>query len=110
MLTVRTGAGSPFGRKVRIAISVLGLDGKVKVEPANNQSPDDPIRQHIGKIDDARAALFAFDVDDEERMCGIVDSKRSPCFLRLAAQLAWFVQIVHTGQVTCTHAVLNSPD
>jgi glutathione S-transferase len=52
MLTVRTGAGSPFGRKVRIAISVLGLDDKVKVEPANNQSPDDPIRQQnpLGKV------------------------------------------------------------
>jgi glutathione S-transferase len=52
MLTVRTGAGSPFGRKARIAISVLGLDDKVKVEPAANQDPADPIRQQnpLGKV------------------------------------------------------------
>jgi glutathione S-transferase len=52
MLTVRTGAGSPFGRKARIAISVLGLDGKVAVEPAANQDPTDPIRKQnpLGKV------------------------------------------------------------
>jgi glutathione S-transferase len=52
MLTVRTGAGSPFGRKARIAISVLGLDGKVAVEPAANQDPADPIRKQnpLGKV------------------------------------------------------------
>jgi glutathione S-transferase len=52
MLTVRTGAGSPFGRKARIAISVLGLDDKVKVEPAANQDPADPIRKQnpLGKV------------------------------------------------------------
>jgi glutathione S-transferase len=52
MLTVRTGAGSPFGRKARIAISVLGLDGKVAAEPAANQDPADPIRKQnpLGKV------------------------------------------------------------
>jgi glutathione S-transferase len=52
MLTVRTGAGSPFGRKVRIAVSVLSLDGKVAIEPAANQDPADPIRQQnpLGKV------------------------------------------------------------
>jgi glutathione S-transferase len=52
MLTVRTGAGSPFGRKARIAISVLGLDGKVAVEPAAHQDPADPIRKQnpLGKV------------------------------------------------------------
>ena len=30
MVTLRTGFGSPFGRKARIAVSVLGLDGKVE--------------------------------------------------------------------------------
>ena len=39
MVTLRTGFGSPFGRKARIAVSVLGLDGKVKVEPASTQDP-----------------------------------------------------------------------
>ena len=52
MATLRTGFGSPFGRKARIAISVLGLDGKVKVEPAANQDPADPIREQnpLGKV------------------------------------------------------------
>src|SRR5262245_1782245 len=52
MVTLRTGFGSPFGRKARIAISVLGLDGKVKVEPASTQDPADPISKQIslGKV------------------------------------------------------------
>lgn len=52
MLTVRTSFGSPFGRKARIAVSVLGLDGRVKVESATTQDPADPLRQQnpLGKI------------------------------------------------------------
>src|SRR5438874_2144015 len=52
MLTVRTSFGSPFGRKVRIAVSVLGLDGKIRVEPASTQDDADPLRQQnpLGKI------------------------------------------------------------
>lgn len=52
MLTVRTSFGSPFGRKARIAVSVLGLDGKVKVESATTQDPADPVRQQnpLGKV------------------------------------------------------------
>ena len=52
MLTVRTGAGSPFGRKVRIAVSVLGLDDKVRIDSASTQDASDPIRQQnpLGKI------------------------------------------------------------
>jgi glutathione S-transferase len=52
MLTVRTSFGSPFGRKARIAVSVLGLDDKVKVESATTQDPADPLRQQnpLGKI------------------------------------------------------------
>lgn len=52
MATLRTGFGSPFGRKARIAISVLGLDGKVKVEPASTQDPADPIsaQNPLGKV------------------------------------------------------------
>jgi glutathione S-transferase len=44
--------GSPFGRKPRIAVSVLGLDGKVKVEPASTQDAADPISKQnpLGKI------------------------------------------------------------
>ena len=52
MLTVRTSFGSPFGRKARIAVSVLGLDGKVKVESATTTDPSDPLRKQnpLGKI------------------------------------------------------------
>lgn len=52
MLTVRTSFGSPFGRKARIAVAALGLDGKVKVESATTQDPADPLRQQnpLGKI------------------------------------------------------------
>jgi glutathione S-transferase len=44
--------GSPFGRKARIAISLLGLDGKVAVEPASTQDDADPIRKQnpLGKV------------------------------------------------------------
>lgn len=52
MAILRTGFGSPFGRKARIAISVLGLDGKVKVEPASTQDAADPISKQnpLGKV------------------------------------------------------------
>jgi glutathione S-transferase len=52
MLTLRASFGSPFGRKARIAISILGLDGKVKVEPATTQDPADPLRRQnpLGKV------------------------------------------------------------
>jgi glutathione S-transferase len=52
MSTVRTSFGSPFGRKARIAVGVLGLDDKVKVESATTQDPADPLRQQnpLGKI------------------------------------------------------------
>ncbi len=52
MVTLRTGFGSPFGRKARVAVSVLGLDGKVKVEPASTQDAADPISKQnpLGKV------------------------------------------------------------
>jgi glutathione S-transferase len=52
MLTIRTSFGSPFGRKARIAVGVLGLDGKVQAEPATTQDPADPVRQQnpLGKV------------------------------------------------------------
>jgi glutathione S-transferase len=52
MLTLRTGFGSPFGRKARIAVSILGLDGKVNIEPASTQDAADPISKQnpLGKV------------------------------------------------------------
>jgi len=52
MATLRTSLGSPFGRKARIAASVLGFDGKIKVEEASTQDDKDPLPQQnpLGKI------------------------------------------------------------
>jgi glutathione S-transferase len=52
MVILRTGFGSPFGRKARIAVPVLGLDGKVKIEPASTQDAADPISKQnpLGKV------------------------------------------------------------
>jgi len=52
MVTLRTSFGSPFGRKARLAISILGLDGKVKVESASTQDDSDPLPKQnpLGKV------------------------------------------------------------
>jgi glutathione S-transferase len=50
MSTLRASFGSPFGRKARIAIEVLGLDGKVKVEAAGSQDPAVLQQNPLGKI------------------------------------------------------------
>jgi len=52
MLTLRTSFGSPFGRKPRIAISLLGIDEQIKVESASTQDPADPVRKQnpLGKV------------------------------------------------------------
>jgi glutathione S-transferase len=51
-MLIRTSFGSPFGRKVRIAVSVLGLDSKIRIETASTQDDADPLRQQnpLGKI------------------------------------------------------------
>jgi glutathione S-transferase len=52
MPTIRTSFGSPFGRKARIAVEVLGLGDKIKAEPATTQDASDPIRKQnpLGKV------------------------------------------------------------
>jgi glutathione S-transferase len=44
--------GSPFGRKVRLAVSLLSLDNKVAIESASTQDTADPIRKQnpLGKV------------------------------------------------------------
>jgi glutathione S-transferase len=51
MMILRSAAPSPFGRKVRIALAVLGLND-VKIEPADTMDPRDTVRQQnvLGKI------------------------------------------------------------
>ena len=52
MMILRSTPPSPFGRKVRLAASVLGLSGDIKVEPADPNDADDSLRQQnpLGKI------------------------------------------------------------
>jgi glutathione S-transferase len=51
MMILRSAPPSPFGRKVQIALSVLGFDD-VKIEPADTMNPDDTVREQnpLGKI------------------------------------------------------------
>jgi glutathione S-transferase len=52
MMILRSSPASPFGRKVRIAISLLGFDGDVTVEPADPTDRNDNLRRQnpLGKI------------------------------------------------------------
>jgi len=52
MMILRSSPASPFGRKVRIAIAVLGLDNDVKIEPADTSDANDSVRRQnpLGKI------------------------------------------------------------
>jgi glutathione S-transferase len=52
MLTLRTSPASPFGRKVRIAAALLGLEGRIAVVPADTSDPADSLRAQnpLGKI------------------------------------------------------------
>jgi glutathione S-transferase len=52
MMILRSSPPSPFGRKVRIAIALLGFDGDVKVEPADPTDSSDSLRRQnpLGKI------------------------------------------------------------
>jgi glutathione S-transferase len=51
MMIVRSAAPSPFGRKVQIAIAVLGCDD-VRIEPTDTMDPLDKVREQnpLGKI------------------------------------------------------------
>ena len=52
MMILRSSPASPFGRKVRMAIAIVGLDKDVKVEAADTSDPGDTVRQQnpLGKI------------------------------------------------------------
>ena len=51
-MILRSADPSPFGRKIRIAAGVLGLDSAMKVEPADTVDPSDSVRRQnpLGKI------------------------------------------------------------
>jgi len=52
MMILRSSPPSPFGRKVRIAIALLGFDGEVTIEPADPTDLKDSVRAQnpLGKI------------------------------------------------------------
>jgi glutathione S-transferase len=52
MMVLRSSPASPFGRKVRIAILLLGLDNDTKIEPADTSDVNDSVRRQnpLGKI------------------------------------------------------------
>jgi glutathione S-transferase len=52
MMILRSSPASPFGRKVRIAIAVLGFDSDVTIEAADTTDRNDSVRQQnpLGKI------------------------------------------------------------
>jgi glutathione S-transferase len=52
MMILRSTPPSPFGRKVKLAVSVLGLSGDIKVEAADTNDDKDSLRQQnpVGKI------------------------------------------------------------
>jgi glutathione S-transferase len=52
MLILRSAGASPYGRKVRIAAAILGLDDRIRVEQADAGNPADTLRQQnpLGKI------------------------------------------------------------
>jgi glutathione S-transferase len=51
-MKLRSSPASPFGRKVRMAAIILGLDGRITVEAADTANPTDSVRQQnpLGKI------------------------------------------------------------
>jgi glutathione S-transferase len=52
MLTLRTSPASPFGRKVRIAAALLGLEARIAIVPAETNDSADSLRRQnpLGKI------------------------------------------------------------
>lgn len=51
-MILRSSPTSPFGRKIKITLNVLGLADKVSVVPTDTLDPDDSIRQQnpLGKV------------------------------------------------------------
>ena len=52
MMMLRSTPPSPFGRKVKLAASLLGLSEQIKIEPADTNDENEPLRQQnpVGKI------------------------------------------------------------
>ncbi len=51
-MLLRSSPASPFGRKVKISASILGLDKQIEFVPTDTLDPNDPVRRDnpLGKI------------------------------------------------------------
>ena len=51
-IVLRSTETSPFGRKVRMALVALGLDGRIRLDPADTLDETDPLRLQnpLGKM------------------------------------------------------------
>src|ERR1044072_9219545 len=52
MMVLRSSPPSPFGRKIKLALGILGLENEVTIEKADPTDISDSLRQHhpLGKI------------------------------------------------------------
>ena len=52
MMILRSSDSSPFARKIRLAVAILGLSADIRIEPADVRDPADSIRRQnpLGKI------------------------------------------------------------
>src|ERR1700686_5892007 len=52
MLVLRSSTTSPFARKIRLAIAMLGLGNEIRIENTDTLDPKDSVRQQnpLGKI------------------------------------------------------------
>ncbi|WP_422377642.1 glutathione S-transferase family protein [Roseibium sp.] len=52
MMKLRSSPPSPFGRKIKIAMAILGLKDRIEIEDANTADPSDSLRSQnpLGKI------------------------------------------------------------
>jgi glutathione S-transferase len=44
MMKLRSSPPSPFGRKVKLAMAILGLKDRIEIENANTADPSDDLR------------------------------------------------------------------
>ncbi len=97
MLVLRSSTTSPFARKIRIAIAILGLGNEIRIENADTLDPKDSVRQQnpLGKIPtlilDDGSALFDSRVileylDDRAGGGRILPAKGAPRFEALRLQ------------------------
>jgi len=49
MFTLLSSKTSPYGRKVRLVVDILGLENQMVLQHASTVEADDPLREEIGR-------------------------------------------------------------